>query len=39
MSENLFETLERINERPDVYSRYTADALWSSPDISEPPLI
>jgi SAM-dependent methyltransferase len=31
----LFETLERINERPDVYSRYTADALWSSPDISE----
>jgi SAM-dependent methyltransferase len=31
----LFETLERINERPEVYSRYTADALWSSPDISE----
>jgi SAM-dependent methyltransferase len=33
--EQLFETLERINERPGVYSRYTADALWSSPDISE----
>jgi SAM-dependent methyltransferase len=32
---SLFETLERINERPDVYSRYTADALWTSPDISE----
>ena len=32
---HLFETLERINERPEVYSRYTADALWSSPDISE----
>jgi len=31
----LFETLERINERPELYSRYTADALWSSPDISE----
>ncbi len=35
MTENLFETLERINRRPDVYSRYTADALWTSPDISE----
>jgi len=35
MSETLFETLERINRRPDVYSRYTADALWTSPDISE----
>jgi SAM-dependent methyltransferase len=37
MSEHahLFETLQRINERPEVYSRYTADALWSSPDISE----
>ena len=37
MSEHdrLFETLERINQRPAVYSRYTADALWSSPDISE----
>ena len=35
MSETLFETLERINQRPDVYSRYTADALWTSPDISE----
>lgn len=35
MSETLFETLERINRRPDVYSRYTTDALWTSPDISE----
>jgi SAM-dependent methyltransferase len=35
MSETMFETLARINRRPDVYSRYTADALWSSPDISE----
>ena len=35
MSETLFETLERINQRPDIYSRYTADALWTSPDISE----
>jgi SAM-dependent methyltransferase len=31
----LFETLVRINERPEVYSRYTTDALWTSPDISE----
>jgi SAM-dependent methyltransferase len=30
-----FETLEYLNRRPDVYSRYTADALWTSPDISE----
>jgi len=35
MSETIYETLERINRRPDVYSRYTADALWTSPDISE----
>jgi SAM-dependent methyltransferase len=35
MSETLFETLVRINQRPEVYSRYTADALWTSPDISE----
>ena len=35
MSETLFETLERINQRPDVYSRYTADALWTWPDISK----
>jgi len=35
MSDSLFETLERINQRPDAYSRYTADALWTSPDISE----
>ena len=33
--ETLYQALERINERPDAYSRYTADALWSSPDISE----
>ena len=31
----LYEALEHINERPSVYSRYTADALWTSPDISE----
>ena len=31
----LFDALERINERPTLYSRYTADALWTSPDISE----
>jgi len=30
-----FAALERINERPAPYSRYTADALWTSPDISE----
>jgi SAM-dependent methyltransferase len=35
MSENLFRTLRQFNERPDAYSRYTADALWTSPDISE----
>ena len=35
MSEPLFETLERIGQKPAVYSRYTVDALWSSPDISE----
>ena len=32
---DLFAALERINERPAPYSRYTADALWTSPDISE----
>ncbi len=32
---DLFAALRRINERPAVYSRYTADALWTSPDISE----
>ena len=32
---SLFEALERINARPEAYSRYTADALWTSPDISE----
>jgi SAM-dependent methyltransferase len=31
----LYRILERINARPEVYSRYTADALWNSPDISE----
>jgi SAM-dependent methyltransferase len=31
----LFAALERINERPALYSCYTADALWTSPDISE----
>ena len=31
----LFVALQRINERPALYSRYTADALWTSPDISE----
>jgi SAM-dependent methyltransferase len=35
MTDDLFETLERIGRRPEVYSRYTTDALWSSPDISE----
>jgi SAM-dependent methyltransferase len=33
--DSLFESLERVNERPPVYSRYTADVLWTSPDISE----
>ena len=33
--QDLFETLERIGRKPEVYSRYTVDALWSSPDISE----
>ena len=31
----MFEALEQINQRPQPYSRYTADALWTSPDISE----
>jgi len=31
----LFDTLEHIGQRPPVYSRYTTDTLWSSPDISE----
>jgi SAM-dependent methyltransferase len=34
-NESLFETLARLSERPEVYSRYTTNALWSSPDISE----
>ncbi|MEX1295067.1 MAG: class I SAM-dependent methyltransferase [Candidatus Limnocylindrales bacterium] len=33
--QDLFETLERIGRRPEVYSRHTVSALWSSPDISE----
>lgn len=33
--EALFAALQRINERPALYSRYTTDALWSSPEISE----
>jgi SAM-dependent methyltransferase len=32
---DLFATLRRINERPAIYSRYTTEALWTSPDISE----
>ena len=31
----MFEALEQINQRPQPYSRYTTDALWTSPDISE----
>ena len=31
----LYELLEWIGQKPAVYSRYTVDALWSSPDISE----
>jgi len=34
-SQALFEALQRINERPALYSRYTTAALWSAPDISE----
>jgi SAM-dependent methyltransferase len=33
--DNLYAALEGINQRPAPYSRYTADALWTSPDISE----
>lgn len=32
---DLYRDLERINARPEVYSRYTADVLWDSPEISE----
>lgn len=32
---DLYAALERINERPTLYSRYTTDTLWTSPDISE----
>lgn len=31
----LFSTLESINERPELYSRSTLEALWASPAISE----
>jgi hypothetical protein len=34
-SAELYQILERINARPDVYSRYTAESLWNSSDISE----
>ena len=33
--EDLYGLLERIGQKPALYSRYTVDALWSSPDISE----
>ena len=33
--QDLYETLERIGQKPEVYSRHTVSALWSSPDISE----
>jgi len=33
--QDLYETLERIGHKPEVYSRHTVSALWSSPDISE----
>ena len=33
--QDLYELLARIGQKPEVYSRYTVDALWSSPDISE----
>ena len=35
MEQGLFQTLERINARPEPYSAYTTDALWTAPDISE----
>lgn len=31
----LFETLTQINERPEPFGAYTAERLWTSPDISE----
>jgi SAM-dependent methyltransferase len=34
-ADRLFAALERINERPEPYSRSTIEALWASPDISE----
>jgi len=33
--QDLYGTLERMGRKPEVYARYTVDALWSSPDISE----
>ena len=32
---DLYGFLERIGRKPEVYSRHTVSALWSSPDISE----
>jgi SAM-dependent methyltransferase len=34
-SPDLYRFLERIGRKPEVYSRHTVSALWSSPDISE----
>jgi SAM-dependent methyltransferase len=34
-SPDLYQFLERIGRKPEVYSRHTVSALWSSPDISE----
>ena len=31
----VYEFLQRIGRKPEVYSRHTVSALWSSPDISE----
>lgn len=33
--EDLYQLLERISRKPEVYSRHTVSKLWSSPDISE----
>ena len=35
MQDPLFAALERINDRPVLYSRDTVQALWTSADISE----
>ena len=31
----MFDLLENINQRPELYSAYTADVLWTTPHISE----